>query len=141
MFVLTFIVVVMCMLPMYFYELDYPFAGDHLLFAILSVWLTFHVFALRNSPLNKNLYIKIALIPIMIFLFFYLLRKFNGFMTYADETGLNPLLQNLSVQDLHFVRRYIMIAFQLVALTTLLATAILPVVFLRSVWRDVNNKN
>lgn len=116
----------------------YPFYSSNILFIITFITFTRLIFLLKHSFLANWEKIKIGLITITPILLFYLINELNFFQTYLDEKGVENFLANMPIPERESLRKYITAEMLLFGVGSLIATVVLPVRLLISIWRARN---
>lgn len=117
---------------------NYPFYFANILFIVVFITFTRLIFLLKFSFLANWEKIKIALITITPILLFFLVNELNFFQTFLDEKGVENFLAKMSIPEMETMRKYITAEMLLFGVGSLIASVVLPIRLLISVWRARN---
>lgn len=117
---------------------NYPFYFSNILFIVVFITFTRLIFLLKYSFLADWEKVKIVLIVFTPILLFYLVNELNYFQTFLDEKGVENFLAQMSIDDRETMRKYITAEMLLFGVGSLIASVVLPIRLLMSIWRARN---
>lgn len=133
--ILTAFVLVAFSAPILINEVAFPFWWSHCLFIVVFMFAIRYLFLLRHSWLASKQIIKIALFFLCIWGTFYLVDQIHGFQIFADEDGLNSVLDHLSNAEYSSLSRFIKAEMIFFGTGSVIAVVFLAIRLVISVWR------
>lgn len=118
---------------------EYPFLWTNVIFIVVFITITRHIFLLRFSLLADQKYLKVALIFLCIPGIFLLVQEINSFQTYLDEEGPDALVRSLSRSAQQPMMTYIRSEMLLFGVGSVIACVGLMGRMVVSLWRRLNN--
>jgi len=116
----------------------YPFLFSNIFFVVSFFTLTRYIFLLKHTLLAQRELLKIALIFLCIPLLFFLVKELLFFRNYLDETGLETLVENKSLEEQNRMVRYIRSEMLFFGVGSVISGLLFPFRMLVSVWRVRN---
>lgn len=132
--VVTALLVVAILFPIYNHIDDYPFWKSNTLFIIAFVTLTRYIFLLKHTFLAKRQKLKVVLFFVSIPVIFYLINEINYFQTFLDERGVEPIIGNLPLAQRNTLAQFIKTEMLLFGVGSVVAAVLFPFRMLMSVW-------
>ncbi|MCH2085417.1 MAG: hypothetical protein MK226_23745 [Saprospiraceae bacterium] len=134
--VLTLIILVVVLLPVYFSTIGYPFWNTNIIFIISFITLTRYIFLLKHTFLARQQLIKVILFFLCFPFAFYLIQEINSFQTFLDEEGATAIVGNIpnAANMMIYVRSELL----LFGVGSIIASLIFPFRIILSVWRNRN---
>ena len=134
--VLTLIILVVVLLPVYFSTIGYPFWNTNIIFIISFITLTRYIFLLKHTFLARQQLIKVILFFLWFPFAFYLIQEINSFQTFLDEEGATAIVGNIpnAANMMIYVRSELL----LFGVGSIIASLIFPFRIILSVWRNRN---
>lgn len=117
---------------------NYPFYFSNILFIVVFITFTRLIFLLKYSFLAGWEKVKIVLIVFTPILLFFLVNELNFFQTFLDEKGVENFIAQMSIADQETMRKYITAEMLLFGVGSLIASVVLPIRLLMSIWRARN---
>jgi hypothetical protein len=136
--VLTFIVVVIIMLPVWLEVPDFPFFGANILLIIFSITFARYIFFLPLTLIARAKWIKVAVILSSVLFLFITANSFLRFRSFMDEQGLQSLVDHLHVRRQTGIIRYIKHEMIFFGVSSVITGVLLPVRMIVSLWRMRN---
>ena len=137
--VVTCLVLVAVLLPIYFSTNDYPFWQTNILFIILFITLTRYIFFLKHTFFARKEYLKVILFFLCFPLLFYLAQELNGFQTFLDERGAEAVIGKPSINGFENLIQFIRSEILLFGVGSIIAAIIFPFRLILSIWRARNS--
>ncbi len=138
--VLTLVVLAAFSAPILLNKIDFPFWVAHCTFIVVFLAAMRYIFFLRYSFLASRQILKIALFFICIWGIFLLVNEVYAIRTYADETGFETFLGHLPNVDFSALSQFILTEMVFFGTASVIATVILAIRLVVSVWRWHNFK-
>lgn len=135
---ITGIVAVLILLPIYSVHPTYNFLLSNFIFIISFITFSRYIFFLKHTLIAPYQIIRVALIFILIPFIFYQIQELNTFQTALDEQGIEPFVGHLPYESQKPMMRYIYNETLLFAVGSILATVAFPFRMIISVWRFRN---
>jgi len=137
---ITALVVLGVLAPIYLYEIDFPFwMGNALLIAVFITCFRY-TFLLQYSWLHSFFWVKVGFIAFSLLLVVSLANYLSTLNRYMDEDGLNTITYALKFRDQMSMIQYIKNEILFFGVGSIVASAALALRLTISVWRDVNNR-
>ena len=136
--VFTLILVVAVMSPIWINQIQYPFKVMNVLYIVLFVTLTRHLFLLKHTLLARKLWLKVVAIAVSGVLVFVLATSLGDFNNFIQEKGLQELMGHLPVERQYPLMRYVQTQAIFFGVGSAIAAAILPIRMIISIWRIRN---
>lgn len=137
---LTAVVLAVVGLPLWTAEIDFPFWGKLITFVLVLMIGIRYTFFLRHSWLASQQWIKVGLFVVGIWGTFLLINEIHDFRVFADEVGLETLLGHLPEAKHQRMYGYIHAVMLFFGIASVIATVVLMLRLLISVWRWHNFK-
>ena len=135
---ITAVIVVGALAPIYLMEIDFPFYWTNAAFIVVFVTFTRYIFLLKHTWLHAFTYIKVAIIGLSVLIVVSLVNWLFDFNRFIDEQGLQELTYQLKFRDQNAISKYIKNEVLLFGVGAVVAAIILPLRLLISVWKDFN---
>lgn len=135
---LTALIAVAVLLPIWYWVPGFPFFAVNLLFIVVFITLSRYIFLLPHTWLAGKDRIKIVLLFLCIPLVFLLIQELNRFQTYLDENGPEALVGPLSFEMTQSMIGYARGEILLFAVGSIVAGVLFPLRMVVSVWRTRN---
>jgi hypothetical protein len=135
---LTGLLLVLIMAPIYLYTKIYPFWGINIIYIVSFVTVARYLFLLPTTFLAKIQWLKVVLIFLAIPAIFLLIQEMNRFQVFLDYNEPEDLVGLLPVDTLRTMTRYIRSEFILFGVGSIVALVVLPFRMVISVWRYRN---
>lgn len=135
---LTAIIVVAVLVPIFLKIEDYPFYFMNVIFVV--VFLTFgrYIFLLKHTFLAHRRYLMVAIILVSPILISYLISNINFFQTYLDEEGMDAIVGHLPFGERNGMIGYIRNELLLFGVGSVITAIVLPFRLVLSLWRSYN---
>lgn len=117
---------------------DYPFLVINIIFILVFITFTRYIFLLKHTFIAKQQILKAAIIFLCVPLLFYLISSLNYFQTYLDEEGIESLLEVIPYDKRGNLDGFIRKEMIFFGVGSIVATALLPLRMLMSIWRTHN---
>lgn len=138
---ITAILAIAILLPIYLEVTDYLYLGDNLLFIVAFITLTRLIFFLKYTLFANNKKIKIAMFFLCLLIVFILIQKVNQFQIYIDENGMESIVKNVSHDQQAGLLSYIRKEMLFFGVGSAISAILLPLQLIKSIWHDVNPGN
>jgi hypothetical protein len=135
---ITLILAVLLLFPILSKIPDYPFWPVNLVFIVVFVSFTRYIFLLRYTFLPPYQRLKIAIALMCIPLIFILVQEINRFQTFLDEQGYEALVGGMPRAEQLPMVEYIRSEMLLFGVGSVIASVLLAVRLIISVWRRHN---
>ena len=136
--VVTALIAVGVLLPIYQSTVDYPFWGINILFIIAAVTLARLIFLTKFTFLAERKYLKFALILITAPIVFFFINQLVNFQTYLDEIGIDDVLKHLQPEHQESMLNYIRTEMIFFGTAAIISMIIFPLKMVKSIWRNFN---
>lgn len=136
--VVTAIILVAVLFPIYKDVEDYPFWESNIIFVVTFITLTRYIFLLPLTFIAHRQILKIALVFLSIPVVFLLVQELNYFQTFLDEEGIEAVVGTLPVSERRTMVRYIRSEMLLFGVGSVISGVIFPFRMIMSVWRTRN---
>ena len=135
---ITAVIVVGALAPIYFSGIAYPFYITNAAFIVVFITFARYIFLLDHTWLQKYTYVKIAIIGLSVLIVVSLVNWLFDFNRFIDEQGLQELTYQLKFRDQNALSKYIKNQVLLFGVGAVIAAIILPIRLFISVWKDFN---
>jgi hypothetical protein len=135
---LTFLLAVIIMAPIYFYIDDYRFWNLSILFVFVFVTVTRYIFLLKTTFLAKLQILKIALVFVVIPVIFLLIQELNRYQVILDNSEPEYIVGLLPQKTMYAMLQYTRSVMLLFGVGSIIGLVILPFRLIVSVWRYRN---
>lgn len=135
---LTLIVCAIVLFPILRSIPEYPFLVSNVLFVVIFITVTRYIFLLKHTFLAHLTWIKAGIIAFSAIILFLLITGLGDFNSFVDEQGLQVLVTNLSFEKQTALISYMHNEMIFFGVGSIIATALLPVRMLISLWRMRN---
>lgn len=136
--IITFLIVALVLLPIYFFVDGYQYYGINIVFIVSFITLTRYLFLLPYTFLAHKEWMKIVLVFLCIPLAFYLVQGIHHFQTFLDEEGQGGLVGRMTTDRQLQWTTYIRSELLLFGVGGTVAAVLLPFRLFLSVWRGRN---
>lgn len=119
---------------------NFPFLFYNILFIAVFFHFTKYIFLLKFVPFSHQQRTKLALIFLSIPLLMLLFNGVGEFQAYADEIGLQSIVNSLPNVDSNSLIRYIKTEMLFFGVSSIIAAVLFPIRLIISIWR-VRNSN
>ncbi len=136
--IMTAIVAVLVMLPIYTTTPDFPFKAVNIAYIFIAITFTRYIFLLRHTPFAWSIPFKI-IIPCTALIVIVLLG--DGLMelqNMLDEDGFLTFLSHLDGDTAKSMYHYIRSEYFFFGVASLICAVILPIRMIVSIWRQKN---
>lgn len=110
----------------------------NILFILIFITLTRHIFLLKYTFLGYTLWAKILVIFFCIPLIVYLYSAFQFVQVYLDDGRLETVFGHLQVGEQYAMMNYIESELIFFAIGSMVATILMPIRMIVSIWRTKN---
>ncbi len=135
---ITLIVLVVVLLPIYSTADFYPFYKYNILFVVVFISLTRYIFFLKHTVLAHRMYLKAVVGFICIPFTFYLIKGLQEFQVYYDEIGLQEFYTSLDYAKQKMMMKYNKAEFFLFGTGSIITAILFPMRMILSIWRNYN---
>lgn len=137
--VLTIIVTILVLLPLYAQEIPFDFYVFNIIFIILFLTYLRYIFFLRYTPFSHFTPVKLVFIFIAIPVLFFLVDALSSFQAFNDEVGLQEIVKHLSSNsEQSTMMKYIRTEYLFFGVSSMICAVTLPVRMIISIWRWIN---
>jgi energy-coupling factor transporter transmembrane protein EcfT len=136
--IVTAIVVVVVLFPIYSSLNNYPFYPINIIFIVTFITLARYIFLLKFTALANRQTWKIIIVFLCIPVVFLLVQELNAFQLYIDEEGIDALVGELPYDEKDNMISYIRSQMLLFATGSVICSVLLPFRLVISVWRTRN---
>ncbi len=116
----------------------FPFSSSNVVFIVAFITFTRYIFLLKYTFLAYRQYVKIAMILVGLMVTLSLIIQLNDFQRLASESIAGDIMKGVSIEKQESVWSYIKTELPLFAIGSIIASIVLPVRLLMSVWRVRN---
>lgn len=134
----TAILVAAILYPILQYTNDYPFLSLNIIYIVVFVTFSRHIFLLRYTILANAHLVKVAIILLSVPIIAYLIGGINFFQTYIDENGMDSFLSSSSALSQEQIGSFIRNELILFGVGSVIAAILLPFRLVISLWRWKN---
>jgi hypothetical protein len=138
--IITAIIAYAIMWPVQHYVIRYGFTWSNYLFIFVVLTYTRYIFLLKYTPFSYNHWVKLFFIFGSIPMFFILIDKMYEFFRMLDEVGLESYINSDSFNTQIAIAKYTKYQFIFFSASTFIVLVVLPIRFIKSIWRVKNNK-
>jgi hypothetical protein len=135
---LTFLIAVIIMAPIYFYIDDYRFWNLSILFIFAFVTITRYIFLLKTTFLAKLQVLKIALVFVVIPVIFMFIQELNRYQVILDNSEPEYIVGLLPQKTMYAMLQYTRSVMLLFGVGSIISLIVLPFRLIISVWRYRN---
>jgi len=136
--VVTAILLVALIYPIHSNSQRFPFLIPNVVFILVFITLTRHIFLLKHTLLRHLQWAKVALLVVCIPLFIYIVQELHAFEAFADEIGLQSLFMQQSAASQGRMIEYTKAEFLFFGVGSLISVVVFPFRMLISFWRTHN---
>ena len=136
--ILTIILSLGILFPIWREAVDYPFYGMNILFIITFVTVSRYLFLLKHTFLGSRQIVKLVLMILLIPFIFHLVSEINHFQTFLDENGQESVVGNLPYDRIGPLTRYAHSELMLFGVGSVIACVLFFFRLIISVWRYRN---
>ncbi len=137
---ITALVVMGVLAPIYLYDINYPFWIGNASLIIVFITGFRYTFLLNYSWLQSFFWVKVAFIAFSLLLVVSLANYLSTLNRYMDEDGLNTITYALKYREQMSMIRYIKNELLFFGVGSIVSSIALAIRLTISVWRDVNNR-
>ena len=134
----TLLVVLIVLLPIWKSNVDYPFYFSNILFIVVFITLSRYIFLWKHNFFARNLVFKVIVIFTAIPFIFYLIDGLSAFQGFADDKGLQTLVNSLDMPDQSSMIKYIRTEMLFFGVGAVIVAILFPLRMLISIWRVIN---
>ncbi len=116
----------------------YPFLVTNIVFIIVFVTFTRHIFLLKYTFLAQRQTLKAVLIGLSLPVLFYLINELTFFQTFIGEEGMETFMPDMSYEQRESLGAYIRNEMLLFGTGSVITGVLFPLRMLRSIWRTHN---
>ena len=138
-FLLTAIVVVLAMAPIYLQVPDYPFYWQNTLFIVIFITFARYTLMLRYTFIAHWKWLKLVIILSSVLFVFILMTALQDFRNFMDEKGLQSLVPDLGVYQQTRIIRYIKHEMIFFGTGSIITTILMAFRLIISLWRMKNS--
>jgi glucan phosphoethanolaminetransferase (alkaline phosphatase superfamily) len=136
--VLTILIALGVIYPIWSETKDYPFYITNFIFVVASITFARYIFLLKHTFLAYRERIKLVLIFLMIPVVFLLIQEVSLFQNFLDENGYDPFIQNVTANRQRGLGRYIHSQMLFFGVGSVIAGVLFPLRLVLSIWRQRN---
>ena len=136
--VITLVILVIVILPLYSTADFYPFYKYNIIFVIVFITLTRYIFFLKHTVLAHRMYLKTVVGFICIPFTFYLIKGLQEFQVYCDEIGLQEIYTSIDFETQKMMIKYNKAEMFLFGTGSIIVTILFPMRMILSIWRNYN---
>ncbi len=137
---ITAVIALAVLAPIYIYDIDYPFWVGNAVLIIVFITAFRYTFLLRYSWLKNFFWIKVGFIAFSLLLVVSLANYLSSLNRYMDEDGLNTITYALKYREQMSMIKYIKNELLFFGVGSIISSVALAIRLTVSVWRDVNNR-
>lgn len=137
--VITAVVALAVLYPIWQSTVDYPFWTTNIVFIIAAITISRYIFLTKFTFLAKWKYFKVAIVCVTLPIVFLMIQNLVDFQSYLDEEGLDHVLKNLTTTDKESMFSYIRSQMLFFGTASIVAAMIMPIKMIKSVWRNFNS--
>ncbi len=134
----TLIVLVAVLLPIWNKFPNYPFWAINIVFVVAFITFSRYIFLLKHTFFSDRFWFKIVFLFLCLPMGFYLIDFVNHFQTYMDENSLQPLMDGLSYDERENLTSYIRNELLFFGSGSVIACGIFMFRLVYSIWRRRN---
>jgi hypothetical protein len=138
--IISFVLVITVMLPIFRSVDDYPFTLINILFILLFFHFARNVVFLKYSALQMFFWLKFFLGLLTVPVLFIMAGQFGYFQTWMDEHTMSEFMPDLSYQKQLSLNNYIKTQMVFFSSATLISGVLFVLRMMLSAWRQVNLK-
>lgn len=134
----TALVVVGVLYPIYKINADYPFLFINAIFIVSLITLGRYILLLRHTFLAYRQWLKVIVAVLCIPLFLFLMKELNIFRAVANELGLEEMFSHLSMAGQTNMSKYVRSEMLFFGTGSIIGAALMAVRMVISFWRTHN---
>lgn len=138
MWLVTVILIGLVLLPIYLNVEAYPFYLNNIIFIVVFITLARYIFLLQHTIVSRSLIFKAGMMLISIPLIMYLLDGVSSFQGFADDVGLQTLVEDLSTTKQNSMIKYMKTEMIFFGVAAVIVAVLFPFRMLISIWRGIN---
>ena len=138
--VISAIIALLVLLPVWRYHLQYPILFENILGIIVAIHITRFLFLHRFIPYMQGVRSKTAVLLTGIVLLIIMLRYFSGITTFVKDVGFFEIFSHIESGQILGLAKYMKTQLIFAYTAALTGLVVLPVVLLRSIWKQYNNR-
>jgi len=135
---ITVVLVVLVIWPIRQEIYNFPFEKSNIYFIVCCVTGLRWLLLLPSTPFAKNLWVKLILIFICIWVFIFSFNRFGLFSVFLDEKGIESLTIHLPEERQIALSKYIASEYIFFSVGAMIACVFLPFRLIISIWRTYN---
>ena len=136
---ITAIVAVAVLYPIWQSTVDYPFWTINIVFIVAAITISRYIFLTKFTFLSEWKYFKVAIVCVTLPIIFLMIQNLVDFQSYLDEEGLDSVLKNLPQGEKESMFSYIRSQMLFFGTASIVAGIIMPIKMVKSVWRNFNS--
>jgi hypothetical protein len=136
--VLTLLVCIALIAPIYWKVKDFPFFTANVLFIAVFVTAARYIFLLEHTFLARRQVLKVAFFFLSIPLALFLVGELHRFQTFLDDEGVQALVAGLPYQEVGPLAGYIRAEMLLFGVGSIIAMVVFALRMIQSVWLTHN---
>lgn len=136
--VITALIVVLVMYPIWTNVVDYPVYWQNVMFIVVFITLTRYIFLLKFTFLAKIQWLKVLFVLMAVPCIFLMIEQHNGFQTNLDNIGPEYVTSGVDYDKVMSLATYIKSEFTFFAVGSIIASVAFPLRMIISVWRLKN---
>jgi hypothetical protein len=135
---LTAVIVVLVMYPIYHYFPSFVFKNTNILLIVCAITFGRYIFFLNYTPIDNMKFVKVAFMLLTAPLVFFLIEKLNDFQTYMGEKDQATVLYDVAEKNQSWMLNYVMTEYRLFAVSAIVLAVVLMIRLLMSIWTKIN---
>ena len=136
--IVTVIIVLGILYPIYKVQPNYPFWFENTVFIVVFITFTRYIFLLKHTFLAYQQWLKVLVAVLCIPLFMYLMTEFNAFRVIAEEIGVEEMFNHLSLEGQTDKSSYVRTEMLFFGAASIICSVLMPFRMLISFWRTYN---
>lgn len=136
--IITILIVILVIWPIRQEIYNFPFEKSNIYFIIGCVTGLRWLLLLPSTPFAKNIWAKLILIFLCVWVFIFSFNRFGLFSVFLDEKGIESLTIHLSEDRQVALSKYISHEYIFFSVGTMIACILLPFRLIVSIWRTYN---
>ena len=135
---ITVVVVVAVMLPIWLNVPDYPFITTNIVFIVVFLTFTRWIFLLKYTWFGWNRNVKLLILFTALPVIVLLSDHLNQFQIYLDDFSIQSFIGHLSNRKQIFISEYIRLEMLFFGSASVIATIVLAFRMMVSIWKVIN---
>lgn len=137
----TVVLVVAILSPLLINRIAFPFIWLNILFIVIFITFARNIFFLKHTLWARKTWPKVIILGGSVFLFLVIVTGIGDFNNFVEERGLQTLVDHLPPDRQYSMIRYIQTEAIFFGVGSAIATVLLPIRMLISIWRTRNTKD